>query len=44
MYKAGIDYAVRQIEGLAGIGTEGIHLYTMNKPKVARDILQGIGV
>lgn len=43
MYKAGIDYAVRQIDGLAGIGTEGIHLYTMNKPKVARDILQGIG-
>lgn len=44
MYKAGIDYAVRQIEGLSGIGTEGIHLYTMNKPKVARNIMQGIGV
>ena len=42
MRKAGIDYAVRQIRGLQDAGVHGIHIYTMNKPKVAAEIVSGI--
>ena len=42
MRKAGIDYAIRQIRGLQDAGVYGIHIYTMNKPKVAADIVAGI--
>lgn len=34
--KAGMDYACRQIEDLVSHGVEGIHVYTMNRPDVAR--------
>ena len=40
MYQAGIDYAVSQIVDLISNGVRGIHIYTMNKPQVARDILR----
>ncbi|MCM1570183.1 MAG: methylenetetrahydrofolate reductase [NAD(P)H] [Roseburia sp.] len=42
MRKAGIDYAIRQILDLQQNGVEGIHLYTMNKPKVAAEIVSAI--
>lgn len=42
MYKAGIDYAIRQIDDLIQNGVDGIHIYTMNKPDVAKEILAGI--
>lgn len=39
---AGIAYATDQIIDLAANGVRGIHLYTMNKPQVARRITQNI--
>lgn len=33
---AGIDYACRQLENLAAHGVDGCHIYTMNRPSVAR--------
>ncbi len=32
---AGIEYAARQLVGLAEAGVDGLHVYTMNKPDVA---------
>lgn len=37
--EAGIAYATEQIIDLLSYGVDGIHLYTMNKPEVARKIL-----
>lgn len=42
LYKAGIEYACQQIEGLAELGVDGIHLYTMNRPEVAREITTAV--
>lgn len=42
MYKAGIDYAVRQIRELKEMGVDGVHIYTMNKPEVAEEIIKNI--
>lgn len=42
MRKAGIDYAVRQILDLQQNGANGIHIYTMNKPKTAAEIVNAI--
>jgi len=42
MFDAGMAYALSQIIDLLTNGVEGIHLYTMNKPKVARTICDGI--
>lgn len=39
---AGIAYAVNQIVDLAASGVDGIHLYTMNKPYVARKICEAV--
>lgn len=39
---AGIAYAVDQIVDLISQGVDGIHLYTMNKPYVARKITESI--
>ena len=33
---AGLEYACEQLTDLAANGVDGIHLYTMNKPEVAR--------
>jgi len=41
MRKAGIEYAIRQIRELADEGVDGIHLYTMNRPKSTREICEG---
>lgn len=42
MRKAGIDYAIRQILDLQENGAWGIHIYTMNKPAVAAEIVTAI--
>lgn len=40
--KAGMDFAARQIQDLISHGTQGIHLYTMNKPDVAKAIYKSL--
>lgn len=42
MRKAGIDYAIKQILDLKAHHADGIHIYTMNKPKVAQEIVAAI--
>ena len=39
---AGIAYAIDQIVDLIAQGAQGIHLYTMNNPDVARQILDSL--
>ena len=39
---AGIAYAVEQIVDLLANGVDGIHLYTMNNPYVARKISEAV--
>ena len=39
---AGVAYATDQIVDLLSSGVDGIHLYVMNKPQVARKITQNI--
>lgn len=43
MRDAGIAYAVDQIVDLISNGVDGIHLYTMNNPYVARRIAEAVG-
>lgn len=40
--KAGIEYALKQIEQLINYNIDGIHIYTMNKPKVAKSLMDNI--
>ncbi|MBR1692892.1 MAG: methylenetetrahydrofolate reductase [Lachnospiraceae bacterium] len=40
MRKAGIDFAIRQIQDLMQQGAAGIHIYTMNKAKTASEIVK----
>ena len=40
--KAGLQFAIKQINELLENGVNGIHIYTMNKPYVARTVLKGI--
>ena len=42
MRSAGIEYAAEQIRDLRRHGVDGIHIYTMNKPKVAAEIVSSI--
>lgn len=35
--KAGIEYSVRQINDLIANGVDGVHIYTMNHPDIARE-------
>ncbi len=42
LQKAGLDFAIKQINELIDNGVEGIHIYTMNKPHVAKTILKGL--
>ena len=44
MYKAGIDYAIRQCNDLLENGADGIHIYTMNKPDVAKQIVKNLNI
>ena len=40
--EAGIAYAIDQISDLVAAGVDGIHLYTMNNPAVARQISDSV--
>ena len=40
MKKAGIEYAVNQINDLKAHGVEGVHIYTMNKADVTMEIYE----
>lgn len=42
MRKAGIDYAIRQIQDLQLNGFWHIHIYTMNMPKMAAEIVEAV--
>ena len=42
MRRAGIDFAIRQIRDLQENGVNDIHIYTMNKPKMAAEIMEAI--
>ncbi len=42
LFDAGMSYALSQIIDLLSSDIEGIHLYTMNNPAVARKICEGI--
>lgn len=42
LFEAGIQYAVDQIRDLITNGVDGIHLYTMNNPKVALRVYDAI--
>uniref|UniRef100_UPI0040577148 methylenetetrahydrofolate reductase [NAD(P)H] n=1 Tax=Acetatifactor sp. TaxID=1872090 RepID=UPI0040577148 len=42
MRKAGIEYAINQILDLQKNGADGIHIYTMNKPVMAAEIVQAL--
>jgi methylenetetrahydrofolate reductase (NADPH) len=41
--KAGIEYAIAQINDLVVNGVAGIHLYTMNRIEQTRIIMANIG-
>ena len=42
MRDAGISYAVNQIIDLVANGVDGVHIYTMNDPYVARKITESV--
>lgn len=42
LYEAGIDFAVNQCRDLIARGVDGVHIYTMNDPKVAVRVHEGI--
>jgi methylenetetrahydrofolate reductase (NADPH) len=42
--EAAVDYTCSQIEELISNGVEGIHLYTMNRPKQIGKILKNLGL
>ena len=42
MKQAGIAYATDQIIDLISNGVRGIHIYTMNKPEIAKAIMRNV--
>lgn len=40
MQEIGLNYAAWQIMDLITNGVEGIHLYTMNRPQIATEIMR----
>ena len=43
LIEAGINYAAEQITDLLSNGVDGIHIYTMNNPYVAKKLTEMIG-
>ena len=43
LMKAGLDYACAQLQDLADAGVDGLHIYTMNRPSVARAAMEALG-
>ncbi len=41
-YEAGLDYAICQARDLIEAGVDGIHLYAMNRPEVAKRVYAGV--
>jgi methylenetetrahydrofolate reductase (NADPH) len=44
LMKAGIEYANSQINDLISNNIDGIHLYTMNRPKASSEILRNLNI
>jgi len=44
MQNEGINYAVQQINDLIDNGVDGIHIYTMNRPEIAKKILEKVNL
>lgn len=44
LHKAGIEYAVKQIEDLIANNVDGIHIYTMNKADTAKEIMEQLSI
>ena len=42
LHKAGLDFAVKQVNDLLKNGVQGVHIYTMNKPLTAETVLKGM--
>ena len=42
LYEAGIEYAISQLRDLISGGADGVHLYAMNNPEVARRVCEGV--
>jgi methylenetetrahydrofolate reductase (NADPH) len=42
MLSAGVAYATEQIVDLFADGVKAVHLYTMNKPEVAKRIMDNL--
>ena len=42
LFDAGLYYAISQIIDLIAAGSDGVHIYTMNRPSAARRICEGI--
>lgn len=42
MRKAGIDYAIKQIIDLQEYGADGVHIYSMNKPELTKEIVNAV--
>lgn len=38
--KQGIEYAAQQVEDLIAQGVDGVHIYTMNRPEIAKGIME----
>ena len=42
--QAGLAYAIEQVVDLVASDINGIHLYTMNKPEIAKKIIDATGI
>ena len=42
LFDAGMSYAISQVIDLLSSDIDGIHLYTMNNPAVAKKLCEGI--